>query len=226
MTGRQLLWACSRRWRIIVLVVAFGMVLGLVTAPSSSDLLRKQHASLKYTATNTLEATITSRSALPRLILEATTGTIPAQVAKAVGDTPGGSIVGVTGPKATSSTKSVGGASLAGRVSIGGTDVTIDADPSSGAVHVKATDQHAKRAEAVATAFGDALVVNQHDKAAQAYQQEWVTLDTQRQALQKEVANLGAQSRGTTLDRQGRPGAAAGAAGSRHATLSGRAPTR
>ena len=176
------------------MVVAFGMVLGLVTAPSSSDLLRKQRASLKYTATNTLEAATTTRQALPRLILEATTGAIPGEVAKELGDTNTGSIVGVTGPKASGSTKATAGASLSGRVSIGGTDVAIDADGSSGAVHVKATDQRAKRAEAVANAFGNALVKSQHDKAQQTYQQEWVTLDGQRQTLAKQANSLGATS--------------------------------
>src|SRR5258705_2053717 len=105
MTGRQLLWACSRRWRIIVLVVAFGMVLGLVTAPSQSDLLRKRHANLRYVALNTLEAKSTTRQTLPRLILEATTGAVPGQVAKKLGDCGSGAIVGAQGPKASGSTK-------------------------------------------------------------------------------------------------------------------------
>jgi hypothetical protein len=136
-----------------VLLVALGMVLGLVTAPSKSDLVRKRRESVHYTAVHTLEATGSkSKQALPRLVLESSVGDVPTAVAKKLGDAdPSNVITGRVGPKSGASTKSAsGGSSLSGSFHIGSTDVTVEADPSSGAVQVKAEDEHAKRAEVVA----------------------------------------------------------------------------
>src|SRR5262245_51734589 len=98
MSFRQLLWACNRRWRLLVLVTAFAMVLGLVTAPSQADVLRKQRESLRYRATHLLVVNGPRNSAsLPRLVLDATSGAIPTSVAEKLGDDPESISIGKQG---------------------------------------------------------------------------------------------------------------------------------
>src|SRR6516164_3358162 len=84
----EILWACRRRWRVIVVAIALGLALGWLTTPSSSSIARKHQQETSYTATNIAVSDGSSDVNLDRLALVETAGQVPATVRAMMGDKP------------------------------------------------------------------------------------------------------------------------------------------
>src|SRR5215467_8018024 len=78
----EILWACRRRWRVIVVAIALGLAIGWLTTPSSSSVARKHAQEISYSATNTVVTDGSTDVNLDRLALVETAGQVPANVRK------------------------------------------------------------------------------------------------------------------------------------------------
>ena len=83
----EIVWACRRHWRVIVVATARGRV-GWLTTPSRSSVVSQQRNDVSYRATATLVSDGTTTDSLDRLVLFATAGDVPASVRKLLGDKP------------------------------------------------------------------------------------------------------------------------------------------
>ena len=87
MNTSEILWACRRHWRVIVVALALALAAGWLTTPSQSSVAQQHREEVSYRATNTLLAGGSSDT-LGRLAFRATVGEVPASVRKSLGLSP------------------------------------------------------------------------------------------------------------------------------------------
>src|SRR5262245_59345085 len=181
MSISELLWACRRRWRLIVVLVALALAIAWLTTPTSSSVSRRKQQDISYRAVTTMVSD-SSPKTLGRLVLLATAGDVPDSVRKALHE-PAGNSNDVTINKATG----------ARRTNIGSTIVTAMPDADSGAIRIQTDDDSAKRAAAVSNALSLRLIQKANTEAIAAYQSEYDLLDKARVGLQRQEEQLNNQ---------------------------------
>ncbi len=175
----EILWACRRRWRLIVVAIALALAVGWLTTPTSSSVAQQAANSVSYKATTTLVSDGTNAANLDRLTLLATAGDVPRLVRLQFGDKP------YVGGDAT-----VNGQTGARRVPIGKTEVLVTPDKAAGALRISTSDENAARARDIATAVAVRLEVAANQQAQAAYNADYHYLDLTRVGLQQSADDL------------------------------------
>jgi len=180
----ELLWACRRRWRLIVVVVALAMAAGWLTTPARATPTSAQ-PNYTYHATEILLPAGAGIS-FGRLALIATQGDVPAAIRLQFG------------AKSNCDT-TVNKHNGARSTCIGPTTVTLTQDMKSKSFRIMATDLNAQRAVAVATALTDRLMRATASAATKAYNNQWTTLDDERAQYEKTERTLFSQLAAATV---------------------------
>jgi Mrp family chromosome partitioning ATPase len=142
----EILWAARRHWRVVIGVFVLALAVGWVTTPSQASVKDQQRQDVSYKATNTMTFDGSTSESLDRFGLLATVGKIPADIRRALGDTPLPASEATVNPN--SGTR---------HTQIGSTSLTVTPDKPAAALRIGATDKDAKRATYVANTVATRL---------------------------------------------------------------------
>jgi Mrp family chromosome partitioning ATPase len=188
MRMQELLWACRRWWRVILLTTAVCLTLAWATAPSHASEVKAAKKDVTYKATATVLPVADHRVSLDQLALLTTTGPVPAQARTALGLKGGGS-----GSTITSDTSSGNGKTTKRSVTLGTTQVVVQPDNSGGALLITANDHLQAKPPKVAKTLADTLVNALSQQTKLQYFLAHDKLDKQRVQLQDQVNTLQGQ---------------------------------
>ena len=178
----ELLWACRRRWRLIVTALALALAIGWLTTPASASVSQKNNQNVSFHTTVIMVPSAAGTS-LDRLALLATVGEVPSSVRRAVG------------AKAVQNGDAQINRNTGGRsVEIGSTRVAVTPDRAAKALRITANDASAKRAVGVAQAISLKLMTAANADALGAYNANYKILDDYRVQLRQAEATLNDKS--------------------------------
>src|SRR5438552_1987259 len=141
MRMQELLWACRRWWRVILLTTAVCLTLAWATAPSHASEVQAARKDVSYKSTATVLPVGQKRVSLDQLALITTAGPVPSAARKALGVKGGG-----TASTVTTDTSSGNGKNTKRSVMLGTTQVAVTPDQSGGALVLTASDHNEAKA--------------------------------------------------------------------------------